>query len=75
MRIENLTPEQVEMLDFMWNELDTYEEMIEWLDALDPVERRQAETLQQLILLESAENLIEESKYYEANMVINKFRS
>jgi hypothetical protein len=75
MRIENLTPEQVEMLDFMWNELDTYEEMIEWLDALDPVERRQAETLQQLILLESAETLIEESKYYEANMVINKFRS
>ena len=75
MKIENLTTAQVEMLDFMWNELESYEDMNDWLDTLDPADRRQAESLQQLILLEAAEILVEESKYREANKIINKFRS
>lgn len=75
MKIENLTTAQVEMLDFMWNELGSYEEMNDWLDTLDPADRRQAESLQELILLEAAETLVEQSKYREANKIINKFRS
>ena len=75
MKIENLTTAQVEMLDFMWNELESYEDMNDWLDTLDPADRRQAESLQQLILLEAAETLVEQSKYREANKIINKFRS
>ena len=75
MKIENLTTAQVEMLDFMWNELESYEDMNDWLDTLNPADRRQAESLQQLILLEAAETLVEQSKYREANKIINKFRS
>lgn len=75
MKIENLTTAQVKMLDFMWYELDSYEDMFDWLDTLNPADRRQAESLQQLILLEAAETLVEQSKYCEANKIINKFRS
>ncbi len=75
MKIQNLTKAQVEMLDFMWNELESYEDMNDWLDTLDLADRRQAESLQELILLEAAETLVEQSKYREANKIINKFRS
>ena len=74
MRIDNRTPEQVVMLDFMWSEIETYEEMLEWMATLDPADRKQAEVLQKLILIESAETLLEESKYHDANRVIDKFR-
>ena len=74
MRIENLTPDQVDMLDFMWTELDTYEDMLEWMASLDPADRVQAENLQRLMLLEAAETLLEESKYHDANRVIDQFR-
>jgi hypothetical protein len=74
MRIENLTPDQVDMLDFMWTELDTYEDMLEWMASLDPADRVQAENLQRLMLLEAAETLLEESEYHDANRVIDQFR-
>jgi hypothetical protein len=74
MRIENLTVEQVEMLDFMWTELESYEDMQEWMASLDPADRKQAEVLQKLILIEAAETLVEESQYHEANRVIDQFR-
>jgi hypothetical protein len=74
MRIENLTVEQVEMLDFMWSELGSYEDMQEWMASLDPADRKQAEVLQKLILLEAAETLVEESQYHDANRVIDQFR-
>ena len=74
MRIENLTVEQVDMLDFMWNELESYEEMSEWMATLDPADRKQAEVLQKLILIEAAETLVEESQYHDANRIIDQFR-
>ena len=43
MQIDNLTPEQVEMLDFMWNELDSYEEFEAWMECLDDAQRKDAE--------------------------------
>jgi hypothetical protein len=74
MRIENLTEEQVEMLDFMWSEIDSYEDMQEWMASLDPADRKQAENLQRLMILEAAETMLEESQYHEANRVIDQFR-
>ena len=74
MRIENLTEEQVEMLDFMWTEIESYEDMLEWMSSLDPADRKQAENLQRLMLLEAAETMLEETQYHEANRVIDQFR-
>ena len=74
MRIDNLTPDQVDMLDFMWTELESYEDMLEWMATLDPADRKQAEVLQNLVLLEAAETLLEESEYHDANRVIDHFR-
>jgi hypothetical protein len=74
MKIENLTPDQVGMLDFMWTELESYEDMLEWMASLEPAERKEAEVLQKLILIEAAETLLEESQYHDANRVIDQFR-
>jgi len=74
MKIENLTPDQVDMLDFMWTELESYEDMLEWMASLEPAERKEAELLQKLILIEAAETLLEESEYHDANRVIDQFR-
>jgi hypothetical protein len=74
MKIENLTPDQVDMLDFMWTELESYEDMLEWMASLEPAERKEAELLQKLILIEAAETLVEESEYHDANRVIDQFR-
>ena len=72
MRIDNLTAEQVEMLDFMWNELDTEQEYMEWYECLDSGQQQQADTLQHLVILEAFEEDLAQSKYPEANRVIDK---
>ena len=74
MQINNLTPEQVEMLDFMWSELDSYNDMLDWMDTLCAEDRQQAQILQRMILLEAAEDILAESNFQEANMVIDQFR-
>jgi hypothetical protein len=68
--IENLTPYQVEMLDHMWS-LDTYEEYSEWLDLLDDEDRKLAETLQQMIIMEEIEPML--VNCIEAKEVLKKF--
>jgi len=73
--INNLTPEQVEMLDFMWNELDTEEEFIEWYECLDSDQQRMADNLQRLIIMESIdEDMLALTEYPDARRVIDKFR-
>ena len=77
MRIENLTQEQVEMLDFMWNELDSEQEFLEWYDALDAHQQRMADVLQRLVILETIDNdmlLENNTSFAEANAVIDRFR-
>ena len=56
--INGLTNEQVEMLEFMWNELKTFEDFEQWLNCLSDKDRAQAITLQRLIILESIEELL-----------------
>jgi len=77
MQIENLTQEQVEMLDFMWNELDSEQEFLEWYDALDAHQQRMANVLQRLVILETIDNdmlLENNTSFAEANAVIDRFR-
>ena len=77
MQIENLTQEQVEMLDFMWNELDSEQEFLEWYDALDAHQQRMADVLQRLVILETIDNdmlLENNTSFAEANAVIDRFR-
>lgn len=53
MTIDGLTPRQVELLDIMWNVIDTEDEMAEWFETLDADEQREALVLQRLLMLET----------------------
>ena len=73
MRIEGLTEHQVELLDTMWA-IEEYTELEEWMATLCRADRMEAESLQRLVVLETFEELLEQNKYPEANMVIDRFR-
>ena len=77
MEIKHLTQEQVEMLDFMWNELDSEQEYLDWYECLDSEQQRQADLLQRMVIMESIDDDMlrkNNSDFHEANMVIDKFR-
>lgn len=69
--ISGLTEEQVEMLDFMWNELDTEEEFTEWYDALDGDQQKQADLLMRMVILETYEEELDDLT--DAKLVLQKF--
>ena len=69
-QIENLTPEQVEMLDTMWS-LDTFEDYCAYLNSLHPEDRKMAESLSEMVILAEMDNLLGECS--EANEVLKKF--
>jgi hypothetical protein len=69
-QLQNLTPEQVEMLDVMW-ELDSYEDYCNYLDSLPLEERRMAESLSQMVILAEMDGLLGEC--VEAKEVLQKF--
>ena len=76
-RIEKLTEDQVDMLNFMWNELDSEEDFLNWYDALDKRQQLMAENLQRLMIMECIdEEMLQENNtnYPEANRVIDQFR-
>jgi hypothetical protein len=68
--LDNLTPEQVEMLDIMWS-LETYDEFQDYLNSLSTSDRKQAETLAKLIILAEMDNLVGDCA--EAKEVLAKF--
>jgi hypothetical protein len=68
--IDNLTPEQVEMLDTMWS-LESYEDFQSYLESLDPADRRMAESLAKMIILAEMDNLVGDCA--EAKDVLAKF--
>lgn len=72
-RIENLTPRQVEMLEIMWD-LEDYEDVQAWQATLDPKERDMSETLMKMILLEMADNLLEVDDVGLAQDYLKRFR-
>lgn len=73
MRIEGLTERQVELLDTMW-EIEEFDELEAWKSTLDKAEQREVDNLQRLVVLETFEELLEQSKYPDANRVIDQFR-
>ena len=64
MRIEHLTAEQVEMLDFMWNELDTEEDYLNWYACLDEQQQIMADGLQRLVIMEAMDEQLENQKSF-----------
>ena len=73
-QIENLTPEQVEMCDLMWS-FESAEEYIEWYELLDDADKRQADLLQRLILIETMEEKLNEvtNQYADIRTYLKKF--
>lgn len=74
-QLENLTPQQVEMCELMWH-FETAEEYVEWYELLDNEDKRQADVLQRMIILESMEEMLAETNqtYAEARDYLKKFR-
>ncbi len=68
--LENLTPEQVEMLDIMWS-LESYDEFQDYLNSLSTSDRKQAESLAKLVILSEMDNLVGDCT--EAKEVLAKF--
>jgi len=73
MRIEGLTEHQVELLDTMWA-IEEFTELEEWMATLSRADRIEAQRLQQLVILETFDELLEQDGYPEANRVIDQFR-
>jgi hypothetical protein len=71
--INGLTPHQVALLDEMWA-CDTWQEFEEFMEALDPEDRREALKLQRMILLAELDNVVAEMPLTEARQVLDKFR-
>lgn len=70
MKIDNLTPEQVEMLDTMWA-LESYEEFSAYLESLDTEDRKMAEALAQMVILAEMDDMV--GQCVEAKEVLKKF--
>jgi len=73
MQINGLTERQVELLDTMWA-IEEFTELEQWMATLSRSDRMEAESLQRLVVLEQFEELMADSKYPEANRVIDQFR-
>lgn len=75
MIIDGLTPDQIEMLDFMWNELDTEEDYFNWYDSLDQGQQQQAELLQRMVIMESIDDeMLALDNFPEAMKVIDSIK-
>lgn len=71
--IDNLTEEQVEMLDIMWS-FEMLEELEEWQSTLSVRRRRMSNQLMSLVLIESLdEALAEQNEFPEVKALLSKF--
>ena len=73
MKLDGLTERQVELLDIMWS-IEDFSEVEAWMATLSRADRMEAQNLQNLVILEAFEESMENSKYPEANKVIDQFR-
>ena len=72
-QINGLTPYQVSLLDEMWA-CDSIEAFEEFMEALDPEDRREALFLQRMVLLAEMDEVVAKDPLKEANAVLSKFR-
>lgn len=74
MDINGLTTDQVEMLDFMWNELETDEDFINWHNSLSTEDQIQADLLMRMVIMGSVDDDMESlTSFPEANKILAKF--
>jgi hypothetical protein len=73
-RIDNLTPYQVELLDAMWT-CNTMEEYLDWYNLLDAEDQDMADILQHVVILESMEEMLAEvsNGFQDARDYLKKF--
>lgn len=71
-QINNLTPYQVEMLDHMWS-LETMQEYFDWYNLLDGEDQKLADSLQQMVILATVDEMVEETQFKDAKEVLKKF--
>jgi hypothetical protein len=72
-KINGLTAHQVSLLDEMWA-CDTMQDFEEFLEALDPDDRREALKLQRMVLLAELDDVVAQMPLTEANEVLARFR-
>jgi len=72
-RIDGLTPEQVQMLDMMWS-IDSYQDYQDWLDSMSYEEAQMAEQLQTLLILATMDEAFEVDACTEAREYLKKFQ-
>jgi len=70
--LTNLTTEQVEMLEILWN-LTDFSEVEEFQATLSDSEREMSETLIRLIILETVDDIVCED-LSQAQTVLKKFQ-
>ena len=73
MQINGLTEHQVELLDTMWA-IEEFDDLEAWMATLSRADRIEAQRLQQLVILETFDELMAEDGYPDANRVIDQFR-
>lgn len=71
-QINNLTPYQVEMLDHMWS-LETMQEYFDWYNLLDGEDQKLADSLQQMVILATVDEMVEETQFKDAKEALKKF--
>lgn len=69
--LNNLTAEQVEMLDILWS-LRELSDVEEWQETLSSEDREMSELLIKLVILEAMDNVIT-SDLSDAQEVLQKF--
>ena len=71
--INGLTVHQVALLDEMWA-CDSMEEFEEFMETLDPADRKEAMRLQRMILLAELDEVVAKDPLKEAKELLDKFR-
>ena len=72
-QINGLTQYQVSLLDEMWA-CDTWQDFEEFMEALDPEDRKEALKLQRMILLAELDEVVAKDPLKEAKIVLDRFR-
>ena len=64
--LNNLTPEQADMMDILWS-LAEFAEVEAWQSTLSPEELEMSETLMRLVILETVDDIFAEDVAQAAN--------
>ena len=71
-KIDGINQRQFELLTVMW-EIDSLQELEEWISTLDSEDARDAETLSTLLIYEQVDQILERSQdFTQADKILNK---